>query len=1149
MAPRVQKPAHLGEQPREWLPARRWLPKYQRRWLKGDIVAGSVVAALAIPQSLGYATIAGLPVQVGLYSLPTVLVVYALLGTSRLLIVGPVSTVALLTGTLVAGFQPESQSEAVALAAGMAITAGLLLMLASVLHVGWVAEFLSKPIVTGFVLGLTILVIIGELPNILGIPVPPGDVGQRIKDLVTGLDEIHPQTVVVGVVALALMFGGTKLAPKVPWALVTLMVGLVASNILDLAADGVRVVGEVPQGLPTPALPGIPVSDWMQVVVAGAAVAFVGLAEGLSAARLYATEDSRIDASQELLAVGVGNVSSGIFGGFGVAGSLSKTATVDRAGGRSQVAGLTTAALALATILFLAPALSALPKATLSAIVIHAVWGLLDFKSMRRYAFLRRNDIVAATVAAIGVLAFGPLQGLLLAIGLSVFGLVYRSSRVDVEVMGRVPGEKAAWGGMRNHPERRGVKGILVLRVDVPLFWVNSASVKDAILARVDGVKDWTDQEIVAVVVDIEGTNQIDTTTIDMLDSLLAALRERCVDLYLVRVMYPVRVVLRRAGFVAKIGEDHMWHTISQGTREARIHYGLKEGVVDAAGGYDSSAEEHEERIVPKYFADSRADAEAEGVDATSAEVAAAADSDAIADIEAAELVEAAMAADGVARRGGGLGGRCGRGGLRRPPACGRGGADAAPPGRRASRVAHRHGRGLDRARAGPGVRGCGRGGVRGGGGGALLGCPPQACQGAQGRQGAEDLKGLGPQASVVLRLPSCVCGGRHAPHACTGVPLMLPVTPPAPVAIDVADRYVRPLAGREIRGLAWAGQDLLVLDARTGRLALVDPATDGTRVVNEGIVESFIGGGGLALTDAEVWFTTDAGLHRAPWAADAGGSAARARVATPALVLPVEGATAVAVLGGRVHLVRGRTLEVREIGALDVVVAQVELHGIGQKGIAATDDALWLTDDLEQTVYCLDPITLATRFMVVTPLERPTAIAARRLPGDARDTLHVAYYENEPYLSDNPWIDPSWEVRYRDRALIHPLRVHHDPGDPDGLVDRPPHPDALLRGARAGCRRRAPSRRPVAAEPAHREPSPADGGGGADRPALRDRGGGRPARGRVLDPERGCRHPADPGMAGHGGGLRRQAPADRRGSRRSPGAAPRDGCALPDRR
>ena len=586
MAPRVQKPAHLGERPREWLPVRKWLPTYQRRWLKGDLIAGSVVAALAIPQSLGYATIAGLPVQVGLYSLPTVLVVYAILGTSRKLIVGPVSTVALLTGSLLVGFQPASEGEAVALASGMAIAAGLVLMLASVLHIGWVAEFLSKPIVTGFVLGLTILVILGELPNILGIPGPPTtDVTARITNLFTGLDNIHPTTVVVGATSLALMFGGTKLAPKVPWALVTLMVGLIASNILDLAAEGVKVVGTVPQGLPTPSLPGIALSDWGQVLLAGAAVAFVGLAEGLSAARLYATEDARVDASQELLAVGVGDVASGIFGGFGVAGSLSKTATVDRAGGRSQVASLTTAFLALATILFLAPALSALPKATLSAIVIHAVWGApgLQVDAPVRLPAPQRHR--CGHGRDLRVLVFGPLQGLVLAILLSVFGLVYRSSRVDVEVMGRIPGEKAGWGGMRNHPERHPVKGILVLRVDVPLFWVNSSSIKDAILTRVDGAREFVDDGIVAVVLDIEGTNQLDTTTVDMLEALLAALRVRCVDLYLVRVMYPVRVILRRAGFVAKIGEDHMWHTISQGVREARIHYGLKEGVVDASAG------------------------------------------------------------------------------------------------------------------------------------------------------------------------------------------------------------------------------------------------------------------------------------------------------------------------------------------------------------------------------------------------------------------------------------------------------------------------------------------------------------------------------------------------------------------------------------
>ena len=366
---RKQKHLALGEQPREWLPVRRWLPRYERRWLRGDLTAGAVVAALAIPQSLGYATIAGLPVQVGLYAMPFALLAYAVLGTSRLLIVGPVSTVAVLTGSLIAGFDPVDEAQAMALAAGMAIGAGLLLMAASVLHIGWVAEFLSKPIVTGFVLGLTILVIVGELPNILGIPVPPGDVLSRIRDLATGLDQVQPETAAVGIIALAVLFLGARLAPQVPWALVVLLGGLIASSVLSLADAGVAVVGTVPQGLPTPALPALDLGVLGAVLGAGAAVAFVGLAEGLSAARLFATgSGDRIDANQDLLAFGVGNVGSGVFGGFGVAGSLSKTAAASRSGGRSQVAGLVTAALALAVIAVLAPVLSDLPKAVLSAI-------------------------------------------------------------------------------------------------------------------------------------------------------------------------------------------------------------------------------------------------------------------------------------------------------------------------------------------------------------------------------------------------------------------------------------------------------------------------------------------------------------------------------------------------------------------------------------------------------------------------------------------------------------------------------------------------------------------------------------------------------------------------------------------------------------
>jgi MFS superfamily sulfate permease-like transporter len=235
------------------------------------------------------------------------------------------------------------------------------------------------------------------------------------------------------------------------------------------------------------------------------------------------------------------------------------------------MSGLVAAGLSLVVIIVIAPALSSLPRAVLSAIVVNAVAKLIDLPALRRYARVRRNDIVAAVVAAVGVLAFGPLNGLGLAVAGSVLGLVYRSSRVDVEVMGRVPGEKAAWGSTRNHEERRTFPGVVVLRLNVPIFWVTAAPIHDAVLAESESAPG-----IRAVVLDVEVTDQMDTTSADALADLLGTLRERGIDLYLVRVRWPVRTVLRRSGFMSELGEDHLWHSISQGVREARLAHGLK---------------------------------------------------------------------------------------------------------------------------------------------------------------------------------------------------------------------------------------------------------------------------------------------------------------------------------------------------------------------------------------------------------------------------------------------------------------------------------------------------------------------------------------------------------------------------------------------
>ena len=553
------------------LPVRAWVGDYHRDRLPGDLLAGAIVTALVIPQALGYATIAGVPVQVGLYAVPVALLAYALLGSSPQVSVGPVSTVSVVSGSIVAAQADGDPQRAVALTIALALLSGTLLLLAGVLRTGWVAEFLSKPIVTGFVFGLALVIIVGELPRLLGLAGTDGPVLTRLLDTLTQLPDLDPVTAAIGLGGLLLLFGGGAVARQLPWGLLLVIGTLLLSDRLGLAERGVDVVGEVPRGLPVPGLPTLTGADVTALLIPAVGLALVGLAESLSAARLFAaTGGYRIDTDQEFVATGAANIASGLFGGLGVAGSLSKTAAVVRAGGTSQVTSVVAAVLSLAVLVLFAPSLSALPRAVLAAVVIHAVWGLMNVSSLRRYAAIRRNDLVAAVGALVGVVVFGTLPGLMIAVGLSLLGLVYRSSRVQVEELGRLPGEKAAWAAVTRHRSHRTIVGLKILRLDAPLFWVNAAAVEEQVIRIVDA-----DQRTRAVVLDLEATDQLDSTSTDMLTSLLTRLRRRDVDLYLVRVLYNARVVLKRSGLRDAIGDDHLWRTISEGVLRARRDHGL----------------------------------------------------------------------------------------------------------------------------------------------------------------------------------------------------------------------------------------------------------------------------------------------------------------------------------------------------------------------------------------------------------------------------------------------------------------------------------------------------------------------------------------------------------------------------------------------
>jgi high affinity sulfate transporter 1 len=571
------------------VPAVEWVKSYQTRFLGADIMAGVVVAALAMPQSLGYSGIAGVPILVGLYSIPLALIAYAVFGSSPTLVVGPVSTVSVLSGSLIADISRGDPAKAVELTSALALAAGLVLIVGGVLRLGWAAEFMSRPIVTGFVFGLVLLIVLGEIPSLLGMPPVTGDVLSRAWSIFTSLGDIDPLTALIGLTALAVLFLGAKYAPRIPWGLLVLVASILGSGAWDLAGRGVVTVGAVPTGLPPIGLPGIGLGDLGPVITGGVALALVGLAEGLSAARLLAAKGGySVDTDQELVATGAANIGAGVFGGMGVAGSLSKTAAAERAGSRTQITGVSAALIVLLAIIALAGALSPLPKAVLSAIVIQAVWGLMDVQALRRYKVVRRNDFTSSLAALVGVLLFGPLYGLLTAIGLAVLGLVYRSSRIDMEIMGKVPDEKAAWGSIRNHPERKTYDGVIVIRLDAPLFWANAAQIADGVLAEVENAGG-----ITAVLLDLEATSQLDTTSVDSLELIRQRLADLGVELYLVRVFFQARQVLARSGFIDQLGEGRMYHSISAGVRAARKELGIN----GKSHPQVSDEEELEERI------------------------------------------------------------------------------------------------------------------------------------------------------------------------------------------------------------------------------------------------------------------------------------------------------------------------------------------------------------------------------------------------------------------------------------------------------------------------------------------------------------------------------------------------------------------------
>ncbi len=539
---------------RRLLPIVGWLPRYERRWLRGDVAAGIAVTALIVPKNLGYAGIAGVPLQNGLYAAAAGALIYAVFCTSRQISTGPSSSLAAVAGgaVLVTGLGGDQAAQ---LVAAITLVTGVLFLLLAAFKLGWIAQFLSKAVVTGFLAGAAVDVTVGELPKLTGTSGDGDNVWQEFGSWVRGLGDIHWLTLLVGVVALAVILVLRFVAPTIPGALVLVVGGLLASALFDLGAHGVALVGNVPRGLPAPALPDLDVvrQNLSVIGIASAALLLIGFSQTAGDARAFATRHRyRIDVDQESVAQGMANVGAGVFQGMPVSTSLSASSLNESAGARTPVASLVTGGLVLATLIVLAPLFSDLPKAVLAAIIIDAVvFGMIDIPELRRLYRVTRFDFWIAVAAILGVLSAGVLAGVVIGVVLSLGWLVYVATRPPMPLLGREAGTQV-YRDLDENPNDEGFQGIAVVRLDGGLFFATAEALENRIRTIME------DEALRALVLDLEGVNFIDSQGVAKLTEIHEFLHAADVDFRLARAKPQVLAVLRADGVVDRIGTDHI---------------------------------------------------------------------------------------------------------------------------------------------------------------------------------------------------------------------------------------------------------------------------------------------------------------------------------------------------------------------------------------------------------------------------------------------------------------------------------------------------------------------------------------------------------------------------------------------------------------
>jgi SulP family sulfate permease len=532
---------------RRFVPILAWLPAYRRAWLTRDVLAGVTITALLVPEGMAYAELAGMSPEAAFYAAPPALILYAIFGSSRRLVVVVSSTQAVFSAATVSALVPQGTLEYVTLTSALAIMAGVVSILAGLVRAGRLAQFFSASVLVGFVSGLALVIATRQVPKVLGIEGVDGSFLEQVWAIVTGLPETHLLTAIVGISAIVVMIALERVDERIPAPLVVLIGGIAVSVAFGLEARGVHVVGDLPSGLAGPAIPSVPLSDLALLLSGAVGLTLLNFAEAYGPARELAREhNEQVDPNQELIGLGAANVGAGLFQGFPIGGSLSKTAAAQNAGMQTQLAAFVAAGITIVVALTLTWVFEPLPEAILGAIVIVAVASMFKLAALRRLWRVGRPDFALAMAALFGVLVLDVLAGLVVAVVISLALVIWRASAARLTPLA-VVGQ--AMVDADESPEAQPVPGVLVLRLEEPLFFANA----DTLLASVLAMAEEAAAPVRAVVLDLETTFGLDVPGADMIRQLAAELGRHGITLSLARVHSDVRQVLVRTGAVEAV--------------------------------------------------------------------------------------------------------------------------------------------------------------------------------------------------------------------------------------------------------------------------------------------------------------------------------------------------------------------------------------------------------------------------------------------------------------------------------------------------------------------------------------------------------------------------------------------------------------------